>query len=133
MKRIVICCIAALCCCMTYAQGIPFLHNFRSNDYHAHNRNFDVVTDQNGTVYFANFEGLLLQRRAMASCLCKVFPKQRIFMVRFLRFGRMLTALVFWSTMVIYTMLQKTRWNSKWRPRTITGHTACRISSSGKH
>ena len=59
MKRIVICCIAALCCCMTYAQGIPFLHNFRSNDYHAHNRNFDVVTDQNGTVYFANFEGLL--------------------------------------------------------------------------
>jgi hypothetical protein len=44
---------------MTYAQGIPFLHTYRSSDYHAHNRNFDVVTDQDGTAYFANFEGLL--------------------------------------------------------------------------
>ena len=59
MKRIFISCIAALCCCMTYAQGIPFLHTYRSSDYHAHNRNFDVVTDQDGTAYFANFEGLL--------------------------------------------------------------------------
>ena len=41
------------------AQGIPFLRNYTADDYHAHSRNFDIVTDDDGTVYVANFEGLL--------------------------------------------------------------------------
>ncbi|MDD3036582.1 ATP-binding protein [Bacteroides sp.] len=40
-------------------EGVPFFRNYTSSEYGAHNRNFDVVTDKNGIVYFANFEGLL--------------------------------------------------------------------------
>ena len=40
-------------------EGVPFFRNYTSTEYGAHNRNFDVVTDKNGIVYFANFEGLL--------------------------------------------------------------------------
>ena len=43
----------------SYAQGIPVLRNYLAKEYHAHNRNFDVVTGSDGTAYFANFEGLL--------------------------------------------------------------------------
>lgn len=45
--------------CMTAAQGIPFIKNYTADDYHAHNRNFDVVTTDDGSVFVANFEGLL--------------------------------------------------------------------------
>ena len=41
------------------AQGIPFFRNFTSEDYRAHNQNFDIVATGEGTVYAANFEGLL--------------------------------------------------------------------------
>ena len=41
------------------AQGIPFLRNFMSDDYHAHSRNFDIAIGEDGTVYVANFEGLM--------------------------------------------------------------------------
>lgn len=40
-------------------QGIPFLRNYTSVEYKAHNRNFDVITGKDGTVYVANFEGLM--------------------------------------------------------------------------
>ena len=40
-------------------QGIPLLQNFSANEYKAHNQNFDIITDENGIVYVANFEGLL--------------------------------------------------------------------------
>ncbi|MEG1748435.1 MAG: two-component regulator propeller domain-containing protein [Tannerellaceae bacterium] len=40
-------------------QGIPFFVNFTSAEYKAHNRNFDVVCDDFGSVYIANFEGVL--------------------------------------------------------------------------
>ena len=43
----------------SHSQGIPFLRNYTSTEYNGHNRNFDVVTDNNGTVFFANFEGLI--------------------------------------------------------------------------
>lgn len=33
--------------------------NYPSSVYQAHNRNFDVVCDSCGNVYFANFEGIL--------------------------------------------------------------------------
>ena len=41
------------------APGFPFVRNYTSSEYHAHNRNFDVMMDKQGVVYFANFEGLL--------------------------------------------------------------------------
>ena len=33
---------------VTFAQGIPFLRNFTANEYQAHNRNFDITTDDKG-------------------------------------------------------------------------------------
>lgn len=39
--------------------GIPFFKNFSASTYDAHNRNFDVACDDFGTVFIANFEGLL--------------------------------------------------------------------------
>ncbi len=48
----------------TKAQGIPFIRNYSAETYGAHNRNFDVITDDNGIVYVANFEGLLYYDKA---------------------------------------------------------------------
>ena len=45
--------------CVAAAQGIPFIKNYTPDDYHAHNRNFDVITTDDGSVFIANFEGLL--------------------------------------------------------------------------
>ena len=39
--------------------GVPFFRNYSSTAYNAHNRNYDVVCDDYGTVFVANFEGLL--------------------------------------------------------------------------
>ena len=41
------------------AVGHPFFVNFTTADYGAHNRNFDILSDDNGRVYVANFEALL--------------------------------------------------------------------------
>ena len=41
------------------AQGYPIVRNFTQQEYKAHNVNFDLETDLDGTVYVANFEGLL--------------------------------------------------------------------------
>jgi signal transduction histidine kinase len=40
--------------------GIPFFTNYSAGQYDAHNRNFDVLCDDEGRTYFANFEGLLV-------------------------------------------------------------------------
>ena len=40
--------------------GIPFFRNYSASQYNAHNRNFDVICDNDGHVFFANFEGLLV-------------------------------------------------------------------------
>ena len=40
--------------------GIPFFRNYSAGQYNAHNRNFDVLCDGEGRVFFANFEGLLV-------------------------------------------------------------------------
>ena len=37
----------------------PFIRNFTTKEYNAHNRCFDVLCDKYGTVFVANFEGLL--------------------------------------------------------------------------
>ena len=42
-----------------YSQGIPFFRNFLPEDYHANSINFDIVNDNEGNVYLANFEGLM--------------------------------------------------------------------------
>ena len=41
------------------AQGIPYLRNYPATEYHGHNQNFDVIAASDGTIYAANFEGLI--------------------------------------------------------------------------
>lgn len=40
--------------------GLPFFRNFTSKEYGAHNRNFDIECGENGRVFVANFQGLLV-------------------------------------------------------------------------
>ena len=52
MKKIVF---LIMCLCSVYAnsqEGIPFFVNYPASVYQAHNRNFDVVCDSCGNVYF---------------------------------------------------------------------------------
>lgn len=53
--------IALFSCQMAWSgnRGVPFIRNFSAAEYGAHNRNYDVACDDYGTVYIANFEGLL--------------------------------------------------------------------------
>ena len=59
MRRLLFC----ICCILTVAtgwsQGIPFIRNYSATEYGGHNQNFDIMTGKDGTVYVANFEGLL--------------------------------------------------------------------------
>jgi signal transduction histidine kinase/ligand-binding sensor domain-containing protein len=41
------------------AQGIPFFRNYLAAEYNGPNQNFDIITGADGTIYVANFEGLL--------------------------------------------------------------------------
>lgn len=44
--------------------AIPFIRNYPATVYHAHKQNFDIITGEDGTVYVANFEGLLYYNNA---------------------------------------------------------------------
>ena len=46
------------------AQGLPLIRNYTASEYGAHNRNFDIEIGEDGTVFVANFEGLLYYDRA---------------------------------------------------------------------
>ena len=46
------------------AQGLPLIHNYTAADYGGHNRCFDIVIGEEGTVFVANFEGLLYYDRS---------------------------------------------------------------------
>ncbi len=46
------------------AQGLPLIHNYTAADYGGHNRCFDIVIGEDGTVFVANFEGLLYYDRS---------------------------------------------------------------------
>jgi signal transduction histidine kinase len=46
------------------AQGLPLIRNYTAEEYGGHNRNFDIEIDKDGTVYVANFEGLLYYDRS---------------------------------------------------------------------
>lgn len=65
MKRLFILFFIVVHCLAGMAQGgIPFFSNYTSDIYKAHNRNFDIVCDDYGTVYVANFEGVLYYDQA---------------------------------------------------------------------
>ena len=62
MKRLFICLLlSVVCSCFEVlaGDGIPFVVNYFPESYHAHARNFDIISDGYGRVYVANFEGLL--------------------------------------------------------------------------
>jgi signal transduction histidine kinase/ligand-binding sensor domain-containing protein len=45
------------------AQGLPLIRNYTATEYGGHNRNYDIAIGQDGTVFVANFEGLLYYDR----------------------------------------------------------------------
>ena len=52
-------CLLPLSEIMADGRGVPFFRNYSSKEYMAHNRNYDIACDDYGTVFVANFEGLL--------------------------------------------------------------------------
>ena len=46
------------------AQGLPLIRNYTALEYGGHNRNYDIEIGEDGTVFVANFEGLLYYDRA---------------------------------------------------------------------
>ena len=64
MKRLFLYGLMLLSTCMAMAQGLPFLRNFTAEEYHGNKSNFDVVIGRDGTVYVANFEGLMYYDKA---------------------------------------------------------------------
>ncbi len=59
MRRILFICYISLLTTVTYAQGIPIIRNYTAKEYHGNNLNFDIEIGDDGTIYVANFEGLL--------------------------------------------------------------------------
>lgn len=59
MRRLMMSILMMAGICATMAQGIPFLKSYTAEDYLAHDINFDIKLSKDGTVYLANFEGLL--------------------------------------------------------------------------
>ena len=59
MKRLLIPLLMLLQAMALSAQGVPFLKNYTPQEYDAHNINFDLKTGADGTIYFANFEGVM--------------------------------------------------------------------------
>ncbi len=49
---------------LLHAQGLPLIRNYTAEEYGGHNRNFDIEIGKDGTVYVANFHGLLYYDRA---------------------------------------------------------------------
>ena len=58
-RRIALWCLLASFNVAGMAQGIPFMRILTADDYQAHNYNFDITIGADGTVFVANFEGLL--------------------------------------------------------------------------
>ena len=47
-----------------HAQGIPLIRNYSAVEYGGHNRCYDLEIGEDGTLFVANFEGLLYYDRA---------------------------------------------------------------------
>ena len=61
MAAVLLCTVQAAAQSRTDAyMGIPFFRNYSAGQYDAHNRHFDVLCDDEGHTFFANFEGLLV-------------------------------------------------------------------------
>ncbi|MBP5339428.1 MAG: hypothetical protein J6Z14_09055 [Prevotella sp.] len=50
--------------CPVRAQGIPHIRNYTAAEYGGHNRSYDIETGEDGSVFVANFEGLLYYDRS---------------------------------------------------------------------
>ena len=59
VKRLLLFSLFTLLPFSTLAQGIPFIRNYTSEEYHGNNLNFDIETDGQGNIFVANFEGLM--------------------------------------------------------------------------
>ena len=46
------------------AQGLPLIRNYTAEEYGGHDLNYDIAIGDDGTVYVANFKGLLYYDRA---------------------------------------------------------------------
>ena len=46
------------------SQGLPLIRNYTATEYGGHNRNYDIEIGEDGTVFVANFKGLLYYDRA---------------------------------------------------------------------
>ena len=46
------------------AQGLPLIRNYTAAEYGGHNRCYDIEIGEDGTVFVANFEGLLYYDRS---------------------------------------------------------------------
>ena len=46
------------------SQGLPLIRNYTAAEYGGHNQNYDIEIGEDGTVFVANFEGLLYYDRA---------------------------------------------------------------------
>ena len=60
------------------AQGIPFIRNYTSDEYHANNTNFDIETDEYGNVFAANFE----ERPSLLCALDRIFDNANVFTLK---------------------------------------------------
>ena len=49
---------------LLYAQGLPLIRNYTATEYGGHNRCYDIEIGDDGTVFVANFEGLLYYDRS---------------------------------------------------------------------
>ena len=49
---------------LIHAQGLPLIRNYTATEYNGHNRNYDIEIGEDGTIFVANFEGLLYYDRA---------------------------------------------------------------------
>lgn len=47
-----------------HAQGLPLIRNYTAAEYGGHNRNYDIELGEDGTIFVANFEGLLYYDRS---------------------------------------------------------------------
>ena len=59
MKRLFLYGLMLLSTSMAMSQGMPVIRNFTAEEYHGNKSNLDVEVSRDGTVFVANFEGLM--------------------------------------------------------------------------
>lgn len=64
VKRILLFCLLSFSPLLSGAQGLPLIRNYTAAEYGGHNRCYDIEIGEDGTVFVANFEGLLYYDRA---------------------------------------------------------------------